>query len=175
MIGVPDVGDRLERFEERKFFRHRFTRNEFRVFGGGEKSLGQSAELELVEEQFQRIFVARRNDQFVPCHLNGNVDDDGGKLLGEERLPGVGDDVVLLFALELGGVGDEIFDRVKLGDELFGGLLADPGNAGDVVRRVTPESEDIDDLGGSLDLPIGQHRGKIDDLVVRPFAAGFPH
>ena len=41
----------------------------------------------------------------------------------------------------------------ELRDELLGGLLADAGDAGDVVGGVAHEAEDVDDLLGALDVP----------------------
>ena len=84
-------------------------------------------------------------------------------------------DILLLLALEFAGVGDDSFNGTELGDEFFRRFFADARDAGDVICGIAPEAEDVDDLLRALDFPIFQHRGQVDDFVVRAFPAGFPH
>ena len=116
----------------------------------------------------KRVFNASssrvREHEVVPGDFDGHVEDDGGEFLGEQRLVGVGLDVFLLLAFELRGIGDEILDGAELGDEFFRGLLADAGDAGDVVGGVAPQAEDVDDLLRALDLPVREHGRQVDDL-----------
>ena len=51
---------------------------------------------------------------------------------------GVGLDIFLLLALELGGIRDDALNGAKLGDELFRGFFADAGDARNVVGGVAP-------------------------------------
>ena len=61
-----------------------------------------------------------------------------------------------------------------MADEGFGGFFADAWDAGEVVGGVAPEGEDIDDLGGMGDLPLGADFGDADDFVIAALAAWFP-
>ena len=140
-----------------------------------EESLREGAELELIEEGLQRLVIAAGEDEIVPSDFHGHIEQDGGELLGEQRLVGMGLDALLLLALQPGGIGDEILDRAEFGDELFRRFLADAGDPGDVVRRVTPQAKDVDDLCRALDFPVGEHRGQVDDLILRALSPGLPH
>jgi hypothetical protein len=91
------------------------------------------------------------------------------------RLVGVGLDVFLQLAFEFRGTGDEVFDRVELGDELFRRLLAHSGDAGNVVGGVAPQTKDVDDLRWTFNFPILEHRRQVDDFMIRPLAARLPH
>ncbi len=57
-------------------------------------------------------------------------------------------------------------------DEFLRGLLADAGHAGDVVRRVAPEAEDVPHLVGPHDAPLRQHLGHAEDFGVVALARG---
>ena len=110
VIGVGDVADGAEGFEEGGRLRVRLRRS-----SGGrlatavrvtEQAFGEGAEFEFVEEGFDGLVIARREHEVVPGDCHRHVDDDGGEFLGEQGLVGVGFDEFLLFAFELGGVGD---------------------------------------------------------------------
>ena len=70
------------------------------------------------------------------------------ELLRHTRLLGVLEDVLPARRRELVGVLDHGLERAVLRDELAGGLVADPGDAGDVVGRVALEPDEVRHLVG---------------------------
>ena len=126
VVGVGDVADGFEGVEEgglggRGGIFGGFARNElplaisaalrFRAPSAvAEEALGEGAEFELGEEVLDRLVVAGGDEEVLPGDVDGGVDDDGGEILREQGLVGVGLKVLLLLALQLGGVGEEVFD-----------------------------------------------------------------
>ena len=67
---------------------------------------------------------------------------------------------------------ERVFERAVLRDEFLRGLLADAGDAGDVVGGVAREAEDVGHLVAALDAPLGQHLGHAEDFRAVAHAAG---
>ena len=77
---------------------------------------------------------------------NRCVGDDRGEELGEADLLGVRLDLRAERALESVGRLEQPFDAAKLGEQLLRRLLTDTRAAGDVVRRVAHQPEQVDHL-----------------------------
>ena len=60
-------------------------------------------------------------------------------------------------------------------DEFFGCFFSDSRNARDVVGCIAPEPEDVDDLFGRFYFPLATNAGGVEQFVVAPLAARFPH
>ena len=71
----------------------------------------------------------------------------------------------------LGGVVEDVFERVVLRDEFLRGFFADAGHAGDVVGGVAPEAEDVAHLVAALDAPLGEDFGHAENFGVVAHAA----
>ena len=63
---------------------------------------------------------------------------------------------------ELAGVRDDVLERAVLRDQLAGGLVPDPGNAGDVVRRVALQADEVRHLVGADAVPELDPLGRVD-------------
>ena len=122
-----------------------------------ENAFDEVLELQFFEEGAQGVFVGLCADEGFEVERDGNVGLDGGEELREAYLLGV----VLHFlpqrAFQAVGVGQEVVDAAKFGDELLCGLLADTGTTGDVVRTVAHESQQVDDLCGRVDAELLLH------------------
>ena len=106
----------------------------------------QRPELEAAEDLLQLRPVGRREGEpgWIPVEVE--VAAHRRELLGDSCLVGVLGDVARARRGQLGGVLDHRLERAVLGDELPGGLVADPGDAGDVVGRVALEADEVRDL-----------------------------
>ena len=70
----------------------------------------------------------------------------GGELLGDPRVVGVLGQVLLaLGAADLVDVVEHVLERAEALQQLGGGLVADPGDAGDVVAGVALEADEVGD------------------------------
>ena len=69
---------------------------------------------------------------------------------------------------ELAGVLDHALERSVLRDQLAGGLVADPGDAGDVVGRVPLETDEVGHLVGSHAVAQLDALGRVDVDVRDP-------
>ncbi len=129
-----------------------------------EEPLAKRVEFELDEERPQRLVMARADPDLIEGRRDRCVCQDGDELLREQGLLAVGLEGVLLLALEPVGLGEDLLERSELGDELFGGLLADPGHARNVVGSIAPEPEHVDGLEGILHLPEFADLRLVEDL-----------
>ncbi len=115
--------------------------------------LQQTAEFQFAEHLLDLLLVRRIQVQCGMVHLHRCVHQDGGQRLAHPALLREGDHVLLLLALELLHTVDDAFQAAELFHQLHGGLLADAGNAGDVVHRVAHQAEDVAHLIGVLQVP----------------------
>ncbi len=121
-------------------------------------------EFELDEQLFELLFPGRTKFEAVELHLDRRVAIDGGQSLGEQRLFAVLLQVFAQLAFELAGVFEQILDAAVLRDQFARGLLTDARHAGNVVRGVTPQSEDVDHLFRPGHAPFLAHLGKTQDF-----------
>ena len=59
-------------------------------------------------------------------------------------------------------MGDDLLERAVLRDQLTGGLVPDPGDAGDVVRRVALQADEVRHLVGADAVPELDPLGRVD-------------
>ena len=85
------------------------------------------------------------------------------------------DKVAQLLVLNLVGALHHLLDAAELVDELLGGLLPHPRDAGDIVGGVAPETEEVDDLTGIADAEFLLHLGDAHDSVGASHAAEAVH
>ena len=120
-----------------------------------DQALGEGAEFQLVEDLAQGLQIDGFAAQFVGLEGDGYICYDGGQPFGHADLIGVLDDFLLLSALELIGVGEQILDGTELLDEFLGILGAHARATGDVVGGVAHQAQDVDELFGRLDAVFG--------------------
>ena len=108
----------------------------------------QAAELEATEDLLQGRAVGRRRDQLRRVDPERQVAPHGREELRVARLVGVLLHGPAARGRQLVGVGDHVLERAVLRDQLAGGLVADPRDARDVVRRVALEPDEVRHLVG---------------------------
>ena len=106
----------------------------------------QVAELEAPEHLLQLRAVGRGEDELRHVAVELEVAPHRRQLLRLPRLVGVLGDVLAARRRQLVGVRDHLLERPVLPDQLPGGLVADPRDAGDVVRGVALEPDEVRDL-----------------------------
>ena len=141
--------------------------------GFAEEPSPEGVEFEFSEEGAEGGFVGGAEGEVVDGFFNRDLGADGGEAFGEEGLFGELFDALLLLSFEVAGVSDEVFDGAVLLDEGFGGFFAEAGDAGDVVRGVAPEAEDVGNLRGVGDEPFFADGMGVDAFGVVSGAAGF--
>ena len=104
------------------------------------------AELEAPEDLLQLGAVRRIEDELRRVAVDVEVAPHRGELLREARQVGVLGDVPRARGRQLAGVLDHGLERAVLRDQLAGGLVADPGNARDVVARVALQADEVGNL-----------------------------
>ena len=131
--------------------------------------LQQGAELELSEELLHRRAVGRLDDQRVEVDVQRDLAVDrreplrvGGVLCGvRQRLPP-------LRARHGVEVGVDALHAAELDEELCGRLVADPGDAGDVVGGIALEPDEVGDHVRPDPVALDDPLGRVDDDVLHP-------
>ena len=127
----------------------------------------QRIEFQFSEESLQLLTVPFSLNQIHQSHVQRHVALNGDQLLGKQSLFPMFFYVLLLLALELVGVRQQLFDAAVLSDELLRRLGADPRYAGHIVRGVAHQPQHIYHLVNPLDLPLcenfryAQHLGLV--------------
>ncbi len=85
--------------------------------------------------------VAHR--QFFLAELDGHVQADGRQLLGQHQIVGPRRDFLALLARNAGHVGQDVLHRTPFLHQLARDFLADTRHAGDIVRRIAPQGQDV--------------------------------
>ena len=125
-----------------------------RLEGFSEPSFAEGVEFEFSKQVSQGLFVGGLEGQFVEGMGKGNVSVDGDESFGEEGLFFELNDVFALFPFEFLGVVQEVFNGSVLLNEFLGGFFANAWNTWDVVRGVSPKSEDVANLVDCLNAPL---------------------
>ena len=122
--------------------------------GGGDRVLEvvdpvqQGAELEAAEHLAELRAVGRLEHDPGRVEVEVEVAPHRRELLRDARLVGELGDVLPPRRRELVRVRDHLLERAVLRDQLAGGLVADPGDARDVVRRVALQADEVRHLVG---------------------------
>ena len=117
---------------------------------GREQPLAQRVELQGVEQPMDLGPVPGPHAQVAGPDGQGHVVAQPHQLLVAEHVVAVGEQVLLELAPLLVGVGHDLLGGPVGLDQLGGRLVADPGDAGQVVRGVAPQ-------GGHVDVAPGRH------------------
>ena len=120
------------------------------------------AQLEAPEHVAQPRAVGVGRDELRELELERDVALGGRELLGEPRVLGVVDQVLLaLGAADLVDVVEHLLQRAEPLQQLGRGLVADPGDAGDVVAGVALEPDEVrDQLGRDRRSGRSRRRGR---------------
>ena len=129
-----------------------------------EDALDQCVELELLEHRDDPLGVQLRSSELVGIGSHLHLAVDGGQTLGQQRLRREGLDLVALLALELIGCSHYRLHRTEALDQLLRGLLAHPGDAGDVVHGVAGQTDQVDHLLRSRHAEPLPHAGHVENL-----------
>ena len=113
----------------------------------------QRAELEAAEDLLQRRAVGRARHQICRIDAEREVAAHRCQLLRCSRLLGVLANVLRTRRRQLIDVFEHSLQRAVLSDQLPSGLVADPRNSRNVVRRVSFEADEIGYLVGSHAVP----------------------
>jgi hypothetical protein len=84
--------------------------------------------------------------QRLEVHLHGYVGANRDELPALERGCSMRDQRLTLFGFELCSVFEQPIEAAELGDQVDRALLADTGNAGDVVARIADKRQHVRDL-----------------------------
>ena len=88
----------------------------------------------------------------------------GRQTLGQTQVVGPLSDLLALFSLDFRNVVEDVLDRSPLLDQLAGALFADARHAGDIVRSVAPQREDVAHQLGVVDAVLLADGLAADDL-----------
>ena len=130
----------------------------------------EAAELEFGVELTQRIAVGFADGTRGGVESDRCVGDDRGEKLGEADLLGVRLDLRAECALELVGRLEQSLDAAELGEQLLRRLLTDARAAGDIVRGVAHQPEQVDHLTDVRQAILGEHLGRAHRLVIAAVA-----
>ena len=106
----------------------------------------EATELEFRIEFAEGVAIGFADGTRGGVEPNRCVSDDRGEKLGEADLLGVRLDLRAERAFELVGRLEQPFDAAELGEQLLRRLLTDARAAGDIVRRVAHQPEQVDHL-----------------------------
>ncbi len=106
-------------------------------------ALAQRGEFELAEHLEHLLLVGGIEVERLVVQFHGYIGDDGSEALAHAPLFGVGTYVLLLLALQFIDALEHALQAAELLHQFHGGLLADPGNAGDVVHCIAHEAQDV--------------------------------
>ncbi len=109
--------------------------------------------------------------QVLQLHLQRRVVHDRRQLPRQTRLVRVLLHLLPLPALQLRRAGDQVFHAAILLDQRRRRLLAEAGDARDVVHRVTHQRQDVHHLLRALDAPLRAHLRHAQDLHIRALPA----
>jgi hypothetical protein len=139
------------------------------------EALQRRAQLELAEHLAQLRAVRRARRFGDRVDLDRHVALDRREHLADARVVRmVGEVLLALGARDVVDVVEHALERAELLQQLRRRLVADPGNAGDVVRRVALEAVEVGDQLGP-DAVAVDHGLVVVDLRVRDAATGRHH
>ena len=129
-------------------------------------ALAQGPELQFGEYFFQRFLVHLLHAEILLVELHRRVDVNGRQFLAHDgQLPAV-PHLLSKSALDVVCIGDHIFQGSEFRQQLGRRLLAHTGDAGDIVHRITHQSQYIDDLAHLLYPPFGADLCRPEDLEI---------
>jgi len=139
---------------------------------GGRKARDEAAELEVAEELDHRRSVVRAAAGALDVERHRHVRDDARHLTAVEDLLVARLERRAQLRRERREIRVDALDGPVVGDELRGGLLADPGHTRDVVGRVALERLVVDHLIGPEAKALHYFLFVVDNGVLEPLARG---
>ena len=124
----------------------------------------ESLEIQLGEQGLQLVDMRIAHRQFLLAQLDRHVEADRRQPLGQPQVVAPGGDLLALLALDLRHVVEDILHRAPLLHQLAGTLFADARHAGNIVRRIAPQGENVAHEHRIVDTVFGADRLAIDDL-----------
>ena len=140
----------------------------------GEQALAQHPELELVEQPVHGFAVPRPGHEVVRGRLELDVADQLGQLAVQQHVREVRAQGVARLALHLVHPVRERLQRAELAHPLGGRLLADAGDAGQVVAGVAAQRREVRVLRGREPVA-GHHRVRVDPAELGDAACRVEH
>ena len=136
------------------------------LLGGGHVVYvaGEGREVELGEERLQLVHVRGAYLKLRGLERDGHVGAYRCQTLGQKQAVAPCGDLLALLSLDLGGILKYVFSGAPLCDELAGALLADAGHAGDVVRGVAPDGQNVAHEYRVRDSVAGAYGLRVEDL-----------
>ena len=176
-VGEPD-GDAavLARLGEQRFLWDRLAGEHVALDGGNgvdrRHQPAQGVEFIAVEQfgHADRIGLADGQQRFLDGDVDIGLDGDQ-----ELALVQVGQGLAergLLLGGQFVEVRLDAFQRPVFRHQFAGAHFADAGDALHIVGRITPDGQDVDDLGGVVDAVMGADGGLVDDFLVSAALAG---
>ena len=115
------------------------------------KVIHEGLEIELGKEPAQFVDMGIADREVLLAELDRHVETNGRQALGQPQVVGPLGDLLALLALDLRNVVEDVLDRSPLLHQFAGALFADARHAGDVVRGVAPQREDVAHQLGIVD------------------------
>ena len=108
----------------------------------------------------------------MDAHANRYVAVYCCQLLAKDRLLPMFPDPLLQFSFQLVGMGDNLLYAPILTDQSLCRLFPDSRNTRNVVDRIAPQTQDINNLLGSINFPAGTNLGHAHNLYSVAHARG---
>ncbi len=129
--------------------------------------LDERAELVLAEQADHALPVVVAQPSGFAVELDRDVADDRHQLAGfEDAVLGLDEGRPELLARDLVDPLEQPLEAAERLDQLGGGLVADPGNARDVVGRIALQGLEVDHLGRDQAVPFEDAGRVVDDRVL---------
>ena len=159
-------------------FRLALLPDHFVTTAGGRKlwpqqTFAQRIELQFAKQRRQQIHIHRLPNQRMQIDTVGNIHLNGHQSFAQKRLFGELLQTLLLLALQIRCVGQQILHAAILRNQFLRGLRTNARNAGDIVTGVAHQPQDIDHLINSIDAPFLEHLRFGQNLHLTTLATGF--
>ena len=111
----------------------------------------ERGKIQLLIQRSELVVVRRTYLQILGRKLHGDICSDCGQGLREQQLVAPRENLLALLALDSVCVSEDVLALAPLANQLAGTLLANAWHAGDVVRRIAPDSQNISHQNGVRD------------------------
>ena len=103
----------------------------------------ERGEIQLLIQRLQLVNIGRANLQILGHELYGHIGANGRERLREQQFLAPRGNLLALLALDTLYVGKDILALAPLADQFAGALLADARHAGNIIRRIAPDGQNI--------------------------------
>ena len=135
-------------------------------FGRGEvrQVVHKRLEIQFCENSLEFVDMGIADRKVLRPEGNRHIETNCGQVLGETQFIAPRGDFLALLALDLRHVVEDVLHRSPLLHQFAGALLADARHAGNVVRSVAPQREDVAHKDGIVDAVLLADRIAVHDL-----------